>query len=284
MANITTVKPLSSLSDVEIRKIVWDGTIPICFQMASSEVTALEKPLPYYLNVPRLSYLTLVTAPVKEYFSSWAPATIDELWFDYNGIPLKWHYPVGVLYDLYSNEELPWTITVHFREFPVAQLLRCPNMETIQSHFNNTLKEAVYLKHGDISKVNALSLQETTDLWEGVKKNVFEVFWRVNEKLKAEKETTKNVPIRICRKERIILQEPTPVCDEQGREYTLGEILKLKFPTLITEENGVLKLINCTVVVQGIQPPLNTPILWLSNNLCHPDNFLYIVLLNTPRV
>jgi len=107
----------------------------------------------------------------------------------------------------------------------------------------------VYLKHGDISKVNALSLQETTDLWEGVKKSthsnitlnlislnyiqsmirlfdsllilvygvdVFEVFWRVNEKLKAEKETTKNVPIRICRKERIILQEPTPVCDEQG--------------------------------------------------------------------
>jgi autophagy-related protein 5 len=74
------------------------------------------------------------------------------------------------------------------------------------------------------------------------------------------------------------------VFDVLGREYTLGEILKLKFPTLITEENGVLKLINCTVVVQGIQPPLNTPILWLSNNLCHPDNFLYIVLLNTPRV
>jgi hypothetical protein len=57
------------------------------------------------------------------------------------------HYPVGVLYDLYGDEELPWTITVHFREFPATQLLRCPNIETIQSHFNNTLKEVFCSLH-----------------------------------------------------------------------------------------------------------------------------------------
>jgi hypothetical protein len=53
------------------------------------------------------------------------------------------HYPLGVLYDLYANEELPWSLTVHFREFPTSQLLRCPNVETIQSHFNNTVKEVI---------------------------------------------------------------------------------------------------------------------------------------------
>lgn len=53
----------------------------------------------------------------------------NEMWLDYNGQPLKWHYPIGFLYDLYcgSDSQLPWTLTVHFTKFPESILLRCPN-------------------------------------------------------------------------------------------------------------------------------------------------------------
>ena len=33
------------------------------------------------------------------------------------------------------------------------------------------------------------------------------------------------------------------------------------------------------VVVQGIEPPLETELAWLSEHLSHPDNFLHICVL-----
>jgi len=32
------------------------------------------------------------------------------------------------------------------------------------------------------------------------------------------------------------------------------------------------------VMIQGIVPPLNSHISWLSENMSHPDNFLHIVV------
>lgn len=53
------------------------------------------------------------------------------------------HYPVGVLYDMYGKSALPWAITVHFQNYPVETILRCPDEDTIKSHFLNTLKEVL---------------------------------------------------------------------------------------------------------------------------------------------
>lgn len=33
-------------------------------------------------------------------------------------------------------------------------------------------------------------------------------------------------------------------------------------------------------ISHGIALPFNTPVLWLANNLCYPDNFVHIVWLN----
>lgn len=51
-----------------------------------------------------------------------------EMWLEFNGIPLKWHYPIGVLLDIYSNDiQLPWNIVVHFDKFPENVLMHCQN-------------------------------------------------------------------------------------------------------------------------------------------------------------
>lgn len=32
------------------------------------------------------------------------------------------------------------------------------------------------------------------------------------------------------------------------------------------------------IIIQGIEPPLETPVQWLSEHLSHPDNFLHICM------
>jgi autophagy-related protein 5 len=69
--------------------------------------------------VPRQSYFFLIKEKIQRYFSEYVSPAIknNEIWLDFNGLPLKWHYPIGLLFDLYANNEisnLPWSIFIHF--------------------------------------------------------------------------------------------------------------------------------------------------------------------------
>lgn len=50
----------------------------------------------------------------------------QNLWLEFDGQPVKWHFPIGVLFDLFMNSDvrLPWNITVHFDKFPEGQIFR----------------------------------------------------------------------------------------------------------------------------------------------------------------
>lgn len=81
----------------------------------------------------RVGYLpTLATQALSAYQVRWQscagclhhtvaqhllPPGEDRIWFDYNGVPLKWHIPVGVLFDtLCCTADLPWRLTVRMEE------------------------------------------------------------------------------------------------------------------------------------------------------------------------
>lgn len=51
--------------DREVLREIWDGKLPVCFQLNPEEVNDLQAPEPYYLMIPRLSYFPLVTDKVK---------------------------------------------------------------------------------------------------------------------------------------------------------------------------------------------------------------------------
>jgi autophagy-related protein 5 len=55
---------------------------------------------------------------------------------------------------------------------------------------------------------------------------------------------------------------------------TLGLVLKELAPQLFSSSERP----NANVVIHGVSPSLETPILWLSENCSNPDNFLYIVV------
>ncbi|XP_069462682.1 autophagy protein 5 isoform X3 [Ambystoma mexicanum] len=154
--------------DKDVLRDVWFGRIPTCFTLYQDELSEREAE-PYYLLLPRVSYFMLVTDKVRKHFQKgMRPEDIGEIWFEYEGTPLKWHYPIGLLFDLHaSNTALPWNITVHFKNFPEKDLLHCPSKEAIESHFMASIKEADALKHKS-QVINEMQKNHHKQLWMGL--------------------------------------------------------------------------------------------------------------------
>lgn len=165
------------------------------------------------IQFPRLSYLGLLIHRLHAFFSRsliYPDVSPKDAWLSYQQVPLKWHYPLGLLYDLYAGAEpayasdahgdaapahkvesaeeehgrLPWRLTIHFSEYPAEQLVQLDNDDKqLHDLFIQSVKEADYLRTGTGKTVMFLSKEDSTQLWEGVKKHDFGLYNPVNQKL-----------------------------------------------------------------------------------------------------
>jgi len=259
--------------DREVLRTVWEGKLPISFELAPDEVHTLNVPEPFYLMVPRLLYFPLVTDKIRKHFAQYVnPESVNkDMWFDYNSQPIKWNYPIGLCFDLHSSPDLvlPWRITVHFDGYPDTQILRCSSKDTIRIHFMSTVKEADALKHkGHV--VNAMQEKDHHQLWAGFNSDRFDQFWSVNKKLmeSVAGEGFKYIPVRCYLPERAPAQRLVrPIDDTTGTWTTLADMLLDWFPGASVK-----------ALIHGIEPPPETPLQWLSEHLSFPDNFLHLVI------
>jgi len=252
---------------------------------------------------------------------------LESVWFRSRGQPLKWHLPLGVLFDLHHyhpplqqsslsplfslspSESLPlsprsgvssqpfrdsennyrtrssgdcsgdddnylcvpWRISVCFQGFPSDQLVRFGGTEdgfetSVKARFMHCLKEATYIQYGDCSKVNNLSVLDSLDLWEGLKKNDFTRFWQANSKLMPSSQNTPplkpptnlpnsetvpdstnstpfRIPIRLflrtsMSQKILYIQEAMSSLDARGDSKTLGQALTELLPDLFTDQDS----------------------------------------------
>ncbi|CAL5189929.1 unnamed protein product [Lathyrus oleraceus] len=171
----------------EAQKYVWKGAIPLQIHLHESEVTTLPPPSPALVLAPRIGYLPLLVSLLKPHFSTALPPGVDTIWFEYNGLPLKWYIPTGVLFDLLCMEpERPWNLTVHFRGYPSNLLLPCEGEDSVKWSFINSLKEAAYVINGNCKNVMNMSQPDQVELWGSVLNGNLESFRRVSSKLKLE--------------------------------------------------------------------------------------------------
>lgn len=52
-------------TDKEVLREIWDGKLPICFNLSPEEVYDFQSPESFYLMIPRLSYFPLVSDKVN---------------------------------------------------------------------------------------------------------------------------------------------------------------------------------------------------------------------------
>ena len=77
---------------------------------------------------PRENYLYFLLEEVKTMFDSHGPAdkidSYDDMWFEFNGKPLKWNLPIGVQFDTMfglakKKEHIPWALIFHYKDSPI---------------------------------------------------------------------------------------------------------------------------------------------------------------------
>lgn len=210
-----------------IQQKIWEGRLPLEIILSPPECRTYDQADSYLvmtfhflesvafmlisllqISYPRLSYLPSLLPRLHAFFSSSLiePDTkAHEGWFSFEGVPLKWHYPVGLLYDLYAgadppskaggdehpshpgddenNRPLPWRLTVHFSDWPHEDLVRLdPDGMVMHDAFINSVKEADFLRNGNAKGIMSLSKEDSSGLWKAVQESkclyTFPLFWR----------------------------------------------------------------------------------------------------------
>ena len=188
----------SSFSDIQTK--IWSGSIPLEIRLAASDCRTYEVSDPYLAQPPRLTYLAFLLPRLHTFF---APFLIDpnvevnEAWLSLEGVPLKWHYPLGLLYDLFSGAEpangkppgkgqdqsqpapveapadvgpIPWRLILHFTDYPGEQLISLDlGGRALHDAYINSVKEADFLRNGSAKTVMSLSKEDSDNLWLSVR-------------------------------------------------------------------------------------------------------------------
>ncbi|KAG4175212.1 hypothetical protein ERO13_A11G169800v2 [Gossypium hirsutum] len=173
---------------MEAPKYVWEGAIPLQIHLHESQVTTLPPPPPALILAPRIGYLPLLAPLIKPYFSSTLPPGVDTIWFDYNGLPLRWYIPTGVLFDLLCPEpERPWKIT------------------------------AAYIMNGNCKNVMNMSQSDQLELWHSVMNGNLEAYQRVSSKLKLATVDDEYASLCLQKSQQSVIETDLPEQAKTGR-------------------------------------------------------------------
>ena len=178
----------------------WGGSLALEIRLAASDCRTYNESEPYLIQFPRLSYAAFILPRLHAFFASSlinpeVPA--HEAWLSFEDVPLKWHYPLGLLYDLFSGAEpvdleglrrevsvstsqgtavfssgvtpTAWRLTIHYTELPADKLIRLDGTgSTLLDSYINGVKEADFIRNGSGRPVMSLSKDDSDKLWQAV--------------------------------------------------------------------------------------------------------------------
>ncbi|KAF5320989.1 hypothetical protein D9619_001418 [Psilocybe cf. subviscida] len=188
------------------RRLTWEGTVPLEIRVDSKELPAnSDRGLEcYFIQAPRISYLPLIVPEVRRFlmdvvFDDVAAKSLkdEEWWFESeDGILLKWHWPIGLIYDNHSisasvrsplapstSMATPMRLILHLAAPPNDKLFFSSTVDACKQAFMNQLKEADFIRWGNTRRMTSLRKVDQDGLWEGIREHSFDDFWRVAVKL-----------------------------------------------------------------------------------------------------
>jgi autophagy-related protein 5 len=194
--------PAPSTRLADLQKKIWTGSIPLEIRLAASDCRTYDESEPYLVQCPRLSYLAFLLPRVHAFLR---PNLINpdvqphDAWLSFEDVPMKWHYPVGLLYDLFSGAEpvslggeqdpglsqatveaashvspLPWRLVVHYTDYPDDQLIQLDaDGRALLDSYINAVKEADYIRNGTARTVMSLGKDDSDSLWRAVQTRAY---------------------------------------------------------------------------------------------------------------
>jgi len=284
-------RPLPSLREAdapEVQRRLCGGQVLLRIRLAGDEVASLKEPEPLFTMVPRVAYLPFLFNDAMEHFKACLMPRMGEayeLWFDYNNVALKWHYPVGVLCDLLVGQSVPvpLDLTVHFQGCAWSkELLPFNGMADLQKSVMNAFREAAFLEHGSSSPFMRLSKLHQTSLWDAISRSDWKAFAQVQAQLLCGSlGKCKSLALRLhlwaqpathC----TLLHRAPPLQEGSDAPCRLRDYLAAAIPPLLGEDGELVEGVE--LLVHGLTVPLETPIYWLALHAGYLDNFVHLVV------
>lgn len=123
---------------------------------------------------------------------------------------LKWHLPLGLLYDIYALASLepdsptpaplPFPLLLHFSPAaPAPPLLSfiAPTPPVLHDSFINAVKEADFVRSGTAKPIMSLSAADSKALWRAVQTHDQAIYWRIQTALLPPAGQFRHVPLRV---------------------------------------------------------------------------------------
>ncbi|KAL5333832.1 autophagy protein Apg5-domain-containing protein [Aspergillus crustosus] len=252
-----------------IQRAVWEGQLPLEITLASSESRTYDKTDPYLISYPRISYLPSLLPKLRAFFSSSlidpSASAAHEGWFSVEGVPLKWHYPIGLLYDLYAGSDpatkssdveytssnsstkdpLPWRLVIHFSEWPAEELVRL-DADGVVMHdaFINSVKEADFVRNGTAKGIMTLSKDDSSGLWKAVQDVDLPSFQRIMSiLLPPPNQPFRNLPIRLFL--------PLPPKPDSNSDSPFLKVVQSPIPPTITPTQAQNQITQSTATLSS---------------------------------
>mmetsp|Transcript_16354 Transcript_16354/g.27633 ORF Transcript_16354/g.27633 Transcript_16354/m.27633 type:complete len:287 (-) Transcript_16354:2125-2985(-) len=277
---------------------LWCGRIAIELSLADEDATSLDAPHPVHLLCSRFAYLPAVAANAVREFQQHAIDFSPDVWFEADGSPLKSNLPIGVLSDILRKEdnELPWKIRVHFQNFPSQQIMKCTDPTSMEKVYFHSLKQGLFLLHGNTHLFNDLSVTMQNHLWLGIQQGCRSDSYAeiIDGKFKRDcsAENVRCIPIRVFTRERPMMQRPVAalrskaplsnkdadVNEEEASSNirTLQDVLVEDFGFLSPKGDTSCDNHSIQVTCHGVVVPFESPILDLWKVMSYSDLFLYL--------
>lgn len=227
----------------------------------------------------------------------------------YDDVPLKWHLPVGLLYDIYalsslspdSQLPLPFRLVLHFSDTSskspngYINLIK-PEPVVLHDSFINSVKEADFLRSGTAKPIMSLSAADSKALWSSTQSNDLEIHSRVYASLLPSQ--FRHIPIRVylpsapnedpTKAQIKVLQSHVPPfitpaslnpaaqrMPVQGQPQTLGTALHTMLPNLFPSRRTPIL---GRPMLHGAVVPMSANLEELARWACYADGWLGIVV------
>lgn len=259
------------------------------------------------IQYPRLSYLPFLLPRLRDFF---APALVQpecyahQGWFSFEGLPLKWQYPLGLLYDLFSGAEptghtnglsadnrsnSPWKLILHFSDWPNDDLAPLDaDWKANHDAYINSVKEADFLRNGTAKTIMSLSKVDSSRLWTSVQDHDLPNYNIIYQKFMNTKDLPlRNIPIKVYLPGvrnavgdnrqgtlRVIQGLISPTLSGKDVQ-TLGTALYSLLPTVFPSRR---RYIHAQAALHGAILPLVTPVEQLMRIATYADGFLHIAV------